>query len=93
MSFAVVELAPNSIVARHQHSNEQIGLVLRGTLTFTVGGERRRLRAGDTYNIPADVPHDVVTGTEGAVVVDVFAPVRADWVRFVKETPAPPVWP
>jgi len=46
MSFAVVELAPNSIVARHQHPNEQIGLVLRGTLTFTIAGERRLLAHG-----------------------------------------------
>ena len=93
MSFAVVELAPNSIVARHQHPNEQIGLVLRGALTFTIGGERRLLHTGDTYNIPADVPHDVVTGTDGAVVIDVFAPMRADWARFIKETPVPPAWP
>ena len=93
MSFAVVELAPNSIVARHQHPNEQIGIVLRGSFTFTIGDERRLLRTGDTYNIPAGVPHDAVTGPEGAVVIDVFAPVRADWSRFAREAPTPPVWP
>ena len=93
MSFAIVELAPNSVVAQHQHPNEQIGIMLRGSLTFTIGGERRLLKAGDSYNIPADVLHDAVTGPDGAVVIDVFAPVRADWARFSKEAPAPPVWP
>jgi quercetin dioxygenase-like cupin family protein len=93
MSFAVVELSPNSVVAQHRHTNEQIGIILEGSLTFTIGGEARVLRAGDTYNIPGGVPHDAVTGPEGAVVVDVFSPVRADWSRFEKEAPRPPLWP
>ena len=93
MSFAIVELAPDSRVDEHQHPNEQIGIVLQGSLTFTIGGETRTLHLGDTYNIPGGVSHHAVTGPEGAVVVDVFAPVRADWSRFEKETPRPPVWP
>jgi quercetin dioxygenase-like cupin family protein len=93
MSFAIVELAPNSLVAEHQHPNEQMGIVLTGSLTFTIGGETRSLHPGDTYNIPGNVPHHAHTGPDGAVVVDVFAPVRADWSRFEKEAPRPPVWP
>jgi quercetin dioxygenase-like cupin family protein len=93
MSFAVVELGPNSTVAEHRHPNEQMGIVLQGSMTFTIGGEPRLLRAGDTYNIPGGVPHDAVTGPDGAVVVDVFSPVRADWERFPKEALTPPVWP
>ncbi len=52
MSFALVELAPNSVVAEHQHHNEQMGIVLQGSMTFTIGGEPRLLHTGDTYNIP-----------------------------------------
>lgn len=93
MTLAVVELDPDSVVPEHQHPNEQLGVVLQGTLTFTIGGERRALVAGDTYTIPSNVPHDVVTGPGGAVVLDVFAPVRADWSRFASEAPQPPRWP
>ena len=93
MTLAVVELAPDSIVAEHQHPNEQLGVVLKGSMVFTIGGERRALGAGDTYNIPAGVRHDAVTGPEGAVVVDVFAPVRADWKRFEPRSPARSSWP
>jgi quercetin dioxygenase-like cupin family protein len=93
MSFAVVELAPGSVVDEHDHPNEQVGVVLRGSLTFTVGGETRVLGPGDTYNIPSGIRHHVVTGADGAVVVDVFSPVRADWSRFEKGVPRPPVWP
>ena len=93
MSFAVVELAPDSIVAEHQHANEQIGIVIHGSLSFTIGGEARLLHPGDTYNIPGGVPHHAATGPDGAVVIDVFAPVRADWERFAKGALQPPVWP
>ena len=93
MSFAVVELAPHSVVGEHQHPNEQIGIVLQGSMTFTIGGEARLIRAGDTYNIPGGVLHDAVTGPDGAVVVDVFAPVRADWSRFEPGALQPPLWP
>ena len=93
LTLAAVDLEPNAVVAEHHHPNEQVGLVLRGSLTFTVGGERRALRAGDTYNIPSDVPHDAVAGPEGCSVVDVFAPVRADWERLERPEPFPPDWP
>jgi quercetin dioxygenase-like cupin family protein len=93
MSFAVVELAPNSRVAEHEHPNEQIGIVLQGSMTFTIGVETRVVRAGDTYNIPGGVRHHADTGPEGAVVIDVFAPVRSDWGRFERGAPRPPVWP
>jgi quercetin dioxygenase-like cupin family protein len=93
ITLAVVELEPNSIVPEHHHTNEQLGIVLQGSLTFTIGGETRTLGPGDTYVIPGEVPHDVVTGPKGAVVVDVFSPVRADWGRFAPEPPKPPAWP
>lgn len=93
ITMAVVELEPNSVVPEHQHANEQLGVVLKGTMTFTIGDERRELVPGDMYTIPGNVPHHVVTGPQGAVVVDVFAPVRADWSRFTPGAPQPPRWP
>jgi quercetin dioxygenase-like cupin family protein len=93
ITMAVVELDANSVVPEHRHANEQLGVVLQGSLTFTIGAETRTLGPGDTYVIPGDVPHDVVAGPGGAVVVDVFSPVRADWSRFAPETPRPPRWP
>lgn len=93
VTMAIVELEPKAVVPEHQHPNEQLGMVVRGSLTFTIGGERRDLTVGDTYTIPANVPHDVVTGPDGAVVIDVFSPVRADWSRFTPAAPCQPLWP
>jgi quercetin dioxygenase-like cupin family protein len=93
ITMALVELSPDSIVPEHHHHNEQLGIVLKGSMVFTIGGERRELVAGDTYVIPCDVPHDVVAGPEGAVAIDVFSPVRADWAKFETGPPQPPSWP
>lgn len=93
MTFAVVDLAPNASVDQHQHPNEQMGIVLAGSLRFTVGGELRELRTGDTYVIHGGVPHAAVAGPEGCVVVDVFSPGRADWARLTAEPPRPGRWP
>ena len=93
MTLAAVDLKPNAIVAEHHHDNEQLGVILQGTMTFTIGGETRHLSAGDTYVIPSHVPHDAVAGPEGATVVDVFAPGRADWEKLPRPDPFPPEWP
>ncbi len=93
MTFAVVELEPNAVARLHNHPNEQIGLVLRGSMTFVIGSETRTLGPGDTYEIRGDVPHEATAGPEGAVVIDVFAPIRADWHRFTPRAPRPSIWP
>jgi quercetin dioxygenase-like cupin family protein len=74
-----VELDPGAVVPEHRHPHEQFGLVLEGTATFTVGGETRTLEQGAYYAIPGDVPHEVVTGPEGAVCLDIFSPPREEY--------------
>ena len=92
-TLAVVELAPDSIVGSHTHANEQLGIVLRGSMTFTIGGETRALVAGDLYRIPSNMPHEATTGPEGAVVIDVFAPVREEWRAMEPLAPRRSNWP
>jgi quercetin dioxygenase-like cupin family protein len=92
-TLAVVELEPGALVPEHHHANEQLGLVLQGTVTFRVADETKELGPGGTWCIPADVPHEVSAGPEGAVVIDIFAPVRADWGSLRREEPRAPNWP
>ena len=92
-SLAVVELDPNTLVPEHQHENEQLGMVISGTLTFRIADETRELGPGDTWTIPSNVPHEVTAGPVGAVVIDVFAPVRADWEELEHSKPRQPRWP
>jgi quercetin dioxygenase-like cupin family protein len=93
VAFAVVELEPSTIVPEHSHENEQLGIVLRGSVSFRVGDEVRDLEPGGTWRIAPNVPHEVHTGPEGAVVIDVLAPVRADWQALERLDVQPPSWP
>lgn len=93
LTVAVVELDANAVAARHAHPNEQAGLVLEGHITFVIGDERRELKPGDTYLIPANTPHEATAGPAGAVVIDVFAPARDDWRALEPQPPRLPLWP
>ncbi|MGH2450567.1 MAG: cupin domain-containing protein [Candidatus Limnocylindria bacterium] len=92
ITMGVIELEPDGVVPEHSHENEQLGLVLRGSLVFSVRGESRALGPGGTWCIPANTPHAVETGPEGAVVIDVFSPVREDWTGL-ESVERPPRWP
>ena len=92
-SLTVVELDPNALVPEHRHENEQLGIVILGSLEFRIEGETRTLGPGATWTIPSNVPHEVTAGPEGAVVIDVFAPVRADWDGLQHSPPRKPRWP
>ena len=92
ITMAVFELQPGAVVPEHEHPAEQIGLCLRGSITFTIGEETRVMGPGGTWNIPSGVPHRAEAGPEGAIAVEVFSPIRDDWDVPVLE-PRQPRWP
>lgn len=75
----LVELEPRAVVARHSHPHEQLGLILRGSMTLVVDGTDHHLGEMDAYTLPGDVEHEGIAGPEGALVLDVFRPVREDY--------------
>ena len=93
LTLGVVELDPEVVLPEHSHDHEQLGLVLRGSLRFTVGDETRELGPGGTWAIPSNVPHSAVVGPDGAVVIDVFAPTREDWKALGAAERRAPRWP
>jgi quercetin dioxygenase-like cupin family protein len=93
LTLAVVEIDPGAELPEHHHPNEQFGIVLSGSLVLRVGDEERELGPGSTWRIPSDVPHAGRGGREGAVVIDVFSPPRADWQALESGSPRSPRWP
>lgn len=61
----------------HTHPEEQITVVLTGTVAFTVEGAEHALRAGETYVVPPDLEHGLRAGPEGARFLAVVVPRRA----------------
>jgi quercetin dioxygenase-like cupin family protein len=92
-TLAIIELAPNISVPEHSHANEQLGVLISGSITFTVGGEVKEIGSGETWKILGHVPHSVVAGPKGAVLVESFAPRRDDWEGRERIAPQPPLWP
>ena len=74
-----VTLDEGAIVPDHTHPHEQIGYVATGRVRFEIDGEERELRAGDSYLIPSGVSHEV-TALEPSVCIDVFSPVREEYL-------------
>ena len=69
-----------AIGASHAHPHEQLTVVLRGEMEFTLGEERSVLKAGEALAIPSNVVHGARALTE-AEVLDIFTPVRADLIE------------
>lgn len=78
--LSYVTFEPHAVVAAHAHPHEQAGMVLSGRARFIVGDEERILGPGDMYFIPGGVTHRVVALDEGCEALDVFHPVRDEYL-------------
>lgn len=76
---------PGHTVPIHSHPHEQIGMVFSGKAKLRIGEEERLVQMGDFYSIPSSVPHsDTCVGDEPFVMLDVFYPVRGDFIERIK---------
>jgi len=66
-------------VPSHAHLNEQVSMVMSGVVLFRVDGRETVVKAGEVIQIPANVPHEIEV-LEDALAIDVFSPVRQDWI-------------
>ena len=80
LMLSEVTLEPGAVVPLHSHPHEQAGRCLSGEFELEVGGEARRIRAGDTYLIPGGVPHSARGLEERCVTLDIFSPPREDYL-------------
>lgn len=80
LMLSYVDLQPHAVVEPHSHPHEQLGMLLEGELTFTIGGEKRTLKPGDMWRIPGGVEHGAVAGDMPTKALDVFCPVREDYL-------------
>jgi len=74
--------ANQPLEAFHKHANEQIGVVLEGEVSMTIGEETRTLKQGDAYIVPPNVPHGRVAVSKSQTrMLEVFSPPREDLVK------------
>ena len=75
----VIEFEPGATVPLHSHEHEQLGIVLQGMQALVIGDEPHEMGPMDGYVIPGGVEHAAYCGPEGALVLDIFRPVREDY--------------
>ena len=80
MMLSWVEFEPGAVVEPHSHPHEQVGLLIEGELTFTSGDQQETVQPGDMWRIPGGVVHSAVAGEAPVKALDIFHPVRQDYL-------------
>lgn len=68
-----------AVGALHSHPHTQITYVVEGVFSFTIDGETRTVRKGDTMLKENGVIHGCTCLEEG-ILLDIFTPMREDFV-------------
>ncbi|MDX6383138.1 MAG: hypothetical protein QOK48_711 [Blastocatellia bacterium] len=75
-----LRLSPHVVTPAHGHPHEQMTLVERGRVLFTIGDEQRIAQAGDVLHFPPDTWHGATMLDEEVILVDIFSPIREDFL-------------
>ena len=78
--LAQIYLKRGALVPMHSHESEQMTYILQGALKVGVGGKEMIVREGEVLHVPSQVPHQA-EALEDTFELDVFSPVRKDWLR------------
>ena len=73
-------LQPHVVTAVHSHPHEQMTIVARGRVRFIVDGRDRVATAGDVLLFPANIPHGATMLDEEVELIDIFSPLREDFL-------------
>jgi quercetin dioxygenase-like cupin family protein len=74
-----VAFETGGVGAAHSHHHTQMSYVESGVFTITIAGETRTVRTGDVFYVPSNAWHGAVC-EEAGMLVDVFTPMREDFV-------------
>ena len=75
-----LRLAPRVVTPVHVHPHEQITILERGRALFTIDGQERVASPGDILHFPSGVRHGATMLDEEVVLIDIFSPVREDFL-------------
>jgi quercetin dioxygenase-like cupin family protein len=79
LMMAKVFFESGSVGEIHQHIHSQISHIESGLFEVQIGEMKKVLKAGDAFYIPPNSLHGVVCLEKG-ILIDVFSPMREDFV-------------
>lgn len=72
-------LKKGAVIPLHFHENEQITWITEGKAEVHSQGRKFIVKAGEVIVFPPLVPHEFLA-LEDTIDIDIFAPVRMDWL-------------
>jgi quercetin dioxygenase-like cupin family protein len=75
-----LRFAPRVVTAVHVHPHEQITIVEKGRVMFTIDGEERAASAGDVLHFASGIRHGATMLEEEVVLIDIFSPIREEFL-------------
>lgn len=75
-----LKFAPRLVTPAHDHPHEQMTLVERGPVLFTIGDKQQVAQTGDILHFPPGVWHGATMLDEEVVLIDIFSPIREDFL-------------
>jgi quercetin dioxygenase-like cupin family protein len=77
--MAEFRLEHGADLPRHSHPHEQTGYLVSGEIELSIGDETHQVKPGDSWCIAGGVEHKA-TVLEDSVAIEVFSPVREDYI-------------
>lgn len=65
----------------HSHPHRQCGYIIRGSFEAEINGVKQILGSGECFYVEADVPHGLVALEDDGLMLDIFTPMREDFVN------------
>ena len=82
--ISVVRVEPYAEGKIHSHVEEQWGYLVEGSIKRIQDGDIFEVSKGHFWRTPSNVPHGVIGGPNGAVILDIFSPPRSDYLKSGK---------
>ena len=71
---------PFVVTDEHTHPHEQMTLVIKGKVKFTIEGQVVIAAPGDVLHFPSNNRHGATMLDEEVVLIDMFSPIREDFL-------------
>ncbi|HEX6974278.1 MAG TPA: cupin domain-containing protein [Vicinamibacterales bacterium] len=72
--------APGTITSAHDHVHEQMTIVEKGRVRFTLDTEEKEFGPGDVLLFPSGFWHGATMLDEEVVLIDIFSPIREEFL-------------
>ena len=78
-------LQPHVDTPVHSHPHEQMTIIERGRVRFIIDDTARIAEAGDVLHFPSNVRHGATMLDEEVVLIDIFTPIRDEFLPAATE--------